>query len=103
MRRHGGGFTLIEMMVVFGVFALIGVISSQIVSRVVQNQAIMSERGQRLAEVQRAMLIIQRDVMQLVNRPVRDQLGDPLEPLLIGADGLIEFTRVGWRNRSEER
>jgi general secretion pathway protein J len=44
------------------------------------------------------MQIMQRDVMQMIARPVRDQLGDPLEPMLIGADGLIEFTRLGWRN-----
>lgn len=98
-RRHiVEGFTLIEMIVVFAVFALIGVVSSQIVQQVLANQRIMQERGERLAEVQRAMQIIQRDVLQLVDRPVRDQLGDPMEALLIGADGLIEFTRLGWRN-----
>ena len=47
------GFTLIEMLVVFGVFALMGVIASQIVSRVLHNQQVLSERGMRLAEVQR--------------------------------------------------
>ena len=98
LRQPARGFTLIEMLVVFGVFALIGVISSQIVSRVIDNQRIMSERGQRLAEVQRAMHIIQRDILQLTARSVRDQLGDPMEPVLIGADGLMEFTRLGWRN-----
>lgn len=92
------GFTLIEMLVVFGIFAFIGLISFQIVSRVIANQQSMQERGDRLVEVQRAMQILQRDVMQMINRPVRDQLGDPLEPVLIGADGLIEFTRLGWRN-----
>jgi general secretion pathway protein J len=95
-RQHG--FTLIEMLVVFGVFALIGVISSQIVSRVIDNQQLMSARGERLAEVQRAMQIIQRDVLQLAARPVRDELGDPIDPIRIGADGLMEFSRVGWRN-----
>ncbi|MFU8816864.1 MAG: type II secretion system minor pseudopilin GspJ [Pseudomonadales bacterium] len=96
--RRAEGFTLVEMLVVFGVFALIGVISSQIVSRVIDNQHIMRERGDRLIEVQRAMQIVQRDIMQMVARPVRDQLGDPLEPVIIGASGLIEFTRLGYRN-----
>ena len=103
MRRAHGGFTLIEMLIVFAVFALIGVISSQLVSRVIENQRVMRERGDRLAEVQRAMQIIQRDIMQITNRAVRDQLGDPLEPMLIGADGLIEFTRLGWRNPLGQR
>jgi general secretion pathway protein J len=86
------------MLVVFGIFALLGVIASQIVSRVIDNQAVLRDRGDRLAEVQRAMQIIQRDLLQLSDRQIRDQLGDPLEPLLIGADGLMEFSRLGWRN-----
>jgi general secretion pathway protein J len=97
------GFTLIEMLVVFAIFAAIGLISSQIVSSVLNNQRVVSERGERLIEVQRAMHILQRDIMQLSGRAVRDQLGDPLEPILIGADGLIEFTRLGWRNPLNQR
>ena len=96
------GFTLIEMMVVLGVFALLGVIASQIVSGVINNQAIVAERGSRLAEVQRAMQILQRDVVQLQARSIRDELGDPVAPLLIdssiGNERLMEFTRQGWRN-----
>jgi len=97
------GFTLIEMLVVFAIFAAIGLISSQIVSGVLNNQRVVSERGERLIEVQRAMHILQRDIMQLSGRTVRDQLGDPLEPILIGTDGLIEFTRLGWRNPLAQR
>jgi len=97
------GFTLIEMLVVFAIFAAIGLISSQIVSGVLNNQRVVSERGERLIEVPRAMHILQRDIMQLSGRTVRDQLGDPLEPILIGTDGLIEFTRLGWRNPLAQR
>ena len=92
------GFTLIEMLIVFAVFALMGVMASQLLSRVLTNQEVLAERGDRLAEVQRAMQIMQRDILQLSSRSIRDQLGDPLEPVLIGADGLMEFTRSGWRN-----
>ena len=92
------GFTLMEMLIVFAVFALMGVMASQLLSRVLTNQEVLAERGDRLAEVQRAMQIMQRDILQLSARSIRDQLGDPLEPVLIGADGLMEFTRSGWRN-----
>jgi len=92
------GFTLIEVLIVLGIFGIIGLISSQLVTRVLDNNRVLSERGARLAEVQRSMQILQRDLLQLSPRGIRDQLGDPLEPLLIGADGMIEFTRLGWRN-----
>jgi general secretion pathway protein J len=96
-RRHQG-FTLIEVLIVLGIFGIIGLISAQLVNRVLNNNQVLSERGARLAEVQRSMQILQRDLLQISSRGIRDQLGDPLEPLLIGADGMIEFTRFGWRN-----
>ena len=96
--RSRSGFTLIEVLIVLGIFGIIGLISAQLVNRVLANNEVLSERGARLAEVQRSMQILQRDLLQLSPRGIRDQLGDPLEPLLIGADGMIEFTRFGWRN-----
>lgn len=98
MHRRAAGFTLVEMLVVFGVFALIGVVTSQILGRVLENQQTMAERGARLAEVERGLQLIQRDLLQVSSRSVRDVLGDPLPPLVIDADGVLEFTRVGWRN-----
>lgn len=96
--RQQRAFTLIEVLIVLLIFSIIGVIGARIVSRVIDNDRTMSERGTRLAEIQRSMQIIQRDILQLSGRGIRDQLGDPVEPLLIGADGMIEFTRAGWRN-----
>ena len=97
-RSHVSGFTLVEVLVAFLIFGLIGVISSQLMSRTIDAQANLSERGARLGDIHRAMQILQRDVMQLLDRPIRDQYGDPLQPLVIGSDGVIEFTRGGYRN-----
>ncbi len=96
--RRPPGFTLIEVLIVLAIFSVIGVMSAQILSRVLANNQVLAERGARLVEVQRAMQILQRDLLQLSGRGIRDLLGDPLEPLMIGADGMIEFTRFGWRN-----
>ncbi|MDP6376423.1 MAG: type II secretion system minor pseudopilin GspJ [Pseudomonadales bacterium] len=92
------GFTLVEMLVALSVFALVGVISARLVSSTVENHARVSERDGRLVEMQRAMLMIKRDLIQLSSRGIRDMLGDPMQPLLIGSNGAIEFTRTGWRN-----
>lgn len=97
-RKAARGFTLLEVLVVLGIFSIIGLIGAQLVTRVLDNNQVLSERGARLAEVQRSMQILQRDLLQLSGRGIRDQLGDPLEPLMIGSDGMIEFTRFGWRN-----
>ena len=92
------GFTLIEVLVAFLIFAMIGVISAQLLSQTIRAQGDLAERGERLGDIHRAMQIIQRDVMQLVDRPIRDNYGDPLQALVIGSNGAIEFTRGGWRN-----
>ena len=97
-RWRDQGFTLIEVLIVLAIFSIIGLIGAQLVTRVLDNNRVLSERGARLSEVQRSMQILQRDLLQISARGIRDQLGDPLEPLLIGADGMIEFTRFGWRN-----
>jgi len=97
-RHVSRGFTLIEVLIVLGIFSIIGLIGAQLVSRVLDNERTLTERGTRLAQIQRSMQILQRDILQLSARGIRDQLGDPIEPLLIGADGMIEFTRFGWRN-----
>ena len=97
-RTGQGGFTLMEMLVALAIFAVVGGISATLMSQVLANEANMGVRSARLGEVQRAMLILKRDLMQITRRPVRDMLGDPLPPVMIGSNGLIEFSRLGWRN-----
>ena len=92
------GFTLIEILVVLSLFGLIGIMTAQVVARTAQNNNTLTIKGDRLSEIHLAMQIIQRDIVQIASRPIRDELGDPLPALRIGADGLIEFTRTGWRN-----
>ena len=99
----GRGFTLVEMLVALAIFAVLGVISATLMERTIANEEILGVRSERLAEVQRAMRFLKRDLMQITNRPIRDLLGDPLQPVLIGDDGLIEFTRLGWRNPVQAR
>jgi general secretion pathway protein J len=107
-RSAARGFTLIEILVALFIFAVLGLIGTQLVGRVTQQQAALSERGGRLIEVQRAMQILKRDFMQMQQRAIRDGLGDPRPALVLEEDAGIEFTRLGWRNplrqsRSDEQ
>ena len=92
------GFTLIEMLIALGVFAVIGVLSAQIVTQMVDVNERTRARADRLADLQRAVEIIRRDVQQLAHRYVRDELGDPGPVIDIGATALVRFTRRGWAN-----
>ncbi len=92
------GFTLVEVLVALAVFAVVGLMSAQLMSRTLANHEALGERSKRLAEVQRAMLILKRDLMQINGRSVRDRFGDSLPSVMIGADGMMEFSRAGWRN-----
>ena len=96
--RTNFGFTLMEMLVALAVFVVIGLLCAQLMGRTLGNHEIVSDRTERLAEVQRAMLMLKRDIMQITERPVRDILGDLRGSVLIGSDGLMEFSRLGWRN-----
>ncbi len=92
------GFTLVEILIVFAVFAVIGVVTARILNQTIEHQALLKTRAERLGEVQRAMQFIQRDLLQLARRSIRDELGSTLPAIIIDADGLLEFTRLGWRN-----
>ncbi len=92
------GFTLMEMLVALTVFAVIGLLSAQLMGHTIGNHERLGERSNRVTEAQRAMLVLKRDITQLARRPVRDMLGDPRQAVLIGNDGLMEFSKFGWRN-----
>ncbi len=95
------GFTLLEMLVALGVFAVIGLLSAQIVTQMVDVNELTRARADRLVEVQRAVELIRRDVQQLAHRHVRDELGEPVPTLDVNQVGVMRFTRRGWSNPLE--
>ena len=92
------GFTLLEMLIALGVFSVIGIMSSQLVARMMDTTERVTDRGRELTELQRAFEIMRRDIEQVSYRYVRDELGDAGLPLEIGGNELIELTRNGWVN-----
>ncbi|MBP6701615.1 MAG: type II secretion system minor pseudopilin GspJ, partial [Halioglobus sp.] len=68
-------------------------------------QAVEATRAtaQRSYEVNRAWMIISRDLRQFVARPVRDEFGQ-VEPAMVGglaARFPLSFTRTGWHNPND--
>ena len=95
-RRRHAGFTLLEMLVALAIFALVSVMSYSGLRSVLQQRSATEAEATRLGEVQKIYLLMQRDLEQVVPRPVRGEYGDTLPPL-VGAESL-QFTRGGWNN-----
>ncbi|MGB5443566.1 MAG: type II secretion system minor pseudopilin GspJ [Gammaproteobacteria bacterium] len=90
------GFTLLEMLVALAIFSLLAVMSYGGLAAVLEQQFRTEAEAERLAALQKAYLVMQRDIEQVVARPVRDGFGDE-QPALAG-DQALEFTRGGWSN-----
>ena len=90
------GFTLLELLIALGIFSLLSVMAYGGLKVVLSAREQTAAQSERLARLERAVLFLGRDIVQAVDRPVRDALGDPL-PALTGGEGAgVELTRSGW-------
>ena len=94
------GFTLMEMMTALAVFGVIGLMATQILVGTIQLGEATRARGEALSDLQRAVDIIGRDIIQLSRRAVRDELGESKAAVTIAGPSLVELTRLGWQNPS---
>jgi general secretion pathway protein J len=99
-----GGFTLIEILVAMAIFTIIGLASTGVLNSVISSDQLSSERFEKLEELQRAMLTIERDVLQIVPRALRVN-GDPVSAVISGGEDVFDsdadglgFVRTGWHN-----
>ena len=101
-RRKLAGFTLLELLVAMGIFAVIGAMALGGLNAVVDQTTIAREQMDRLNRLQRAVRLMSGDFNSLAPRFVRDELGTAGEgPLL--ADGRLfgvelRLTRGSWPN-----
>lgn len=101
MRRRSTGFTLLELLVAMGIFAIIGAMALGGLNAIVGQESQARVQTERLAGLQRAVRLLTNDLGAVVPRYVRDELGDRHElPLLsgVGRDFLIRLSRSGWTN-----
>ena len=106
------GFTLLEVMFAVSIFAFIGLGAYQLLSTVIDTQARVSASNETITRLSRVFNVIEGDLLQVVQRGIRDEYGDRIPPLMVG-DGtstvrfsqigdtgtpILEFTRTGWNN-----
>jgi general secretion pathway protein J len=91
-------------MIAILLFAMISTAAYKLFDSVSRAQQVTDGILDNLDEIQRAQLIIEKDLFQIAARPIRDEFGDPQPALKApSVDGfMVEFTRSGWRNPLKE-
>lgn len=98
------GFTLIEIVVAIAIFSFIALGANALLLFVTNSNEVSQLRAQKLETLQRAMLIMERDFLQMQQRIPRVQ-GLDNELVMTGGEFEFEsdaygigFVRGGWRN-----
>ncbi|VFM99185.1 MAG: general secretion pathway protein J [Candidatus Kentron sp. G] len=99
-KRSSEGMTLVELLIALAIFAVLSAITHGAIRAALEARERIETQNARLAALQKAIAIIERDVSQMANRPIRDENGEPLPALESSGSGarLMEFTRTGWQN-----
>ena len=97
------GFTLLELLIALAVFSLVAAMAYGGLDTVLKAGQHIEQQSNRLRNVQWAMLMLERDIVQLAARPVRDSFGDPLPALRSAALGTttLELTSGGLENPTQ--
>jgi general secretion pathway protein J len=98
--RSPRGFTLVEVLIALAITAFVSTIAYTSLSTVITGMERTRDNAERNYAVNRAWMIITRDLRQFSNRPIRDEFGDR-EPALQGgpvARFPLSLTRGGWHN-----
>ncbi len=100
-RRCKHGYTLIEILIALFIFSIIAVIVSTALTSVLKSRGATQESVQRLAEIQMAMSVIERDLSQIIIREVHNEEGNLEQTLYETSENgsqRIALTRAGYAN-----
>lgn len=93
------GFTLMEVLIAVSITAVIGLGVWQVMSSVVTSRDRVDAVSEEFKGLQKTFLLLERDLRQVVSRPIRNIYGD-YEPAITsqGEEFELRVTHQGWRN-----
>ncbi|WP_448569433.1 type II secretion system minor pseudopilin GspJ [Thalassotalea ganghwensis] len=99
------GFTLLEVLVAVAIFALVSLASYSLFDGVLKSEQTSKTQMERLNEIQRAWMVIERDIIQLAPRKIRFEGEEPSSQYLHNGfdsysndSNALAFVRNGWTN-----
>lgn len=98
--RVSRGFTLIELLIAMVVFAVLAVMAYSGLRAVIKTGEGVERQIEQLESLQRAMLVIESDLRQMMPRAVNTDLGKRESAFLLDDSGaeVMRFTRGGRQN-----
>ena len=91
------GFTLLEILIALFIFTILSLILAAALHNVIDVSVGTARNAERLRTTQIALLMMSRDIEQVVNRPVLDATGKE-EAAFIGKPTYFTLTRAGFAN-----
>ena len=96
------GFTLLEVLVAVVIFGIISVLAYGGYNQLIQQSDIVERSASRTRAVQSTVQRMSEDFAMLEPRPIREPIGESLEPALRAGgtrtETLVDLTRSGWTN-----
>ena len=97
------GFTLIEVLLAMGITTFVALLAYSGLSASITAAESQQLQAQQIVDIQLPLTVLERDIRNVVARPIRDEYDDRVEALVGGAfnDYLLVLTRRGWDNPRE--
>jgi general secretion pathway protein J len=99
--RKRSGFTLIELLVALAVFSIMAALAYGGLNSIARTRGELAKQEDAFRDLMRAVTTLDRDLRQVVARPVSGSIGQVL-PAFTGSAGGLEFTRLGFANPQAE-
>ncbi len=96
MKKHTG-FTLLEILIALVIFAILGVLTAMSLHRTIKANKALNRQDKRVAQLQLAMTLMRRDLLQAIDRPIINASGGK-SATFVGSGSSLQFTRAGLLN-----
>ncbi len=94
---HQRGFTLLEILIALFIFTIVSMIIVTALHTILTTQSVVEKNTARFNQLHLALIILSRDMEQVINRPIINASGTH-EAALSGTHDEIRFTHAGLPN-----